>query len=99
MWCVLWVIALTDHDRTGSFELIEKVIFWPCALFILICVSGKDCNNGEYAAGVLETFMFARAHDNESGPTNVSFHYGFLEESVGGAGRVYNNTLYYETEA
>lgn len=96
MWCVLWVIALTDHDRTGSFALIEKVIFWPYALFILICVSGKDCNNGE--AGVLENLTFARAHDNESGPTNVSSHYCFLEESVGGAGRVYDNTLYYETE-
>lgn len=43
--------------------------------------------------------MFARAHDNESGPTNVSFHYSFLEESVGGTVRVYDNTLYYETEA
>ena len=74
MWCVLWVIALTDHARTGSFAPIEKVIFWPCALFILICVLGKDYNNGEYATGVLENLMFARAHDNESGPTNVSFH-------------------------
>lgn len=48
--------------------------------------------------GVLENLMFARAHDNESGPTNVSSHYCFLEELVGGAGRVYDNTLYYETE-
>lgn len=74
MWCVLWVIVFVDYDRIGFFVLIEKVIFWFCVFFILICVLGKDCNNGEYVIGVLENLMFVCVYDNEFGFINVSFY-------------------------